>query len=1013
MYYPTSPGEGQASMPNNHAVYPFPWRNSTPLTPTLLSALDPEHLAEFQQSAIDPELAQLNFQSFDGYHAFTTFLNQCEFDQKDRINTGRLTEHWLKRYDHLYQGYWGVWALNPLTGERYLAQVKPNQPRLNQLGELIKYEAPKGMGTPYIYLDIPPRLLRKIAKRYKKRHLLPSCEVIQNEWTPLDKWKWIKENNLPIFITEGVKKAASLLSTGYVAIACFSITTHSQKKLEHDSVWFTPLKPEILWLLENNSQNNKRDIYIAFDRADKKIKSRLAVNKQTKILGHKLEKKHHCNVKIIDWDDFSCKGIDDFISKHGRLGLKQIISSALPLEKFRAKLQALAGRKLTSDLIINSRYFNPKYLELGKEAGKKAVFIRSPQNSGKTTAIADFLSPYQDKGHKTLGFTHRQTLSSNLAHRFGLDCYLDKDKIINGNWGLWGALFCVDSSLKIPLDMNFDFGVIDECEQVAWHILSSMTDIKYFRNLKIERIAHFGRQIVSNDGMLLLADADLSDFSVNFYSDLYGLKPDEILVIDNQDQPFVDLRDAIFYDDPESLKAEAGEYLKQGKRVIFHTSGQKEQSTHGTINLEKYFGQLFPDLSILRVDRETITDPTHPAYRIADNLEKLKDYDLVLASSTLNTGVSLDEKLVGTFDAVFGLYFGNYPLDDFEQGIERYRGHCHRHIYVPKRASNRINIGSYSFQELYQNVCNQTNLSILYSEVDPDIDLMQDLIKNYCYFANRINGDYQNLRENLKYHLEQKGYGIKKADGLDKETKKEIKQTCQDIKDETKHKYAEDVEAKPEPPEQKYQELKNKQHKTKSERIEEYKGSFRERYGEIDLTREFILQDIEGIYPQLVMRFWLTMGWEHTKKRDKRVAKQYLKNNQHKGYFLDFIKLTKSDQVRALEIMDVNYLLSLVGQDICKETIADWAKKLDRCKDLLKLVFSIELKDSHTPIERLRMIIKRLGYRIESVGRLGSRDNRHRYYRIVDTVEDSLWTQIFLNWNLLASEPLQWQEQAA
>ena len=155
------------------------------------------------------------------------------------------------------------------------------------------------------------------------------------------------------------------------------------------------------------------------------------------------------------------------------------------------------------------------------------------------------------------------------------------------------------------------------------------------------------------------------------------------------------------------------------------------------------------------------------------------------------------------------------------------------------------------------------------------------------------------------------------------------------------------------------------------------------------------------------------MGFEHTKERDKRVAQKYLKNNQNKGYFLDFIQLTKSEQVRALELMDVNYLLSLVGQEICKETIADWAKNLDRCKELLKLGFSIELKDSHTPIERLRMILKRLGYRIESVGRLGSRDNRHRYYRIVDTVEDSHQKQIFLNWNLLASEPLQWEERAA
>ena len=598
MYNPNSSGEGQANAAKNHAVYPFAAYNCTPLTPTLLSELDPKHLAEFERSAIDPSLAQLNFQSFDGYHAFTTFLNECEFDQKDRINTGCLRQYWLEKYDHLYQGFWAVWGINIFTGESEINQAKPNQPRLSNVGEIIKYETPRGKGTPYIYLNLTGNLLRKIAKRYKKRHLLPPAMIINQEWTPLDKWKWIKEHNIPIFLTEGAKKAACLISHGYAAIACFSITTHSQKKQEDESVWFTPLKPEILWLLENNSKKNKRDIYITFDRADTKLKSRLAVNQQTKILGHKLEK-HHCNVKVVEWDDFSCKGIDDYAYKHGLKGIRKIIKEATPLGQFRAKLRAKKSRKLNSDLVIDTRYLSHEDLESAYQERKKAIFIKSQQNTGKTQAIADFLEKYQISGKKTLGFTHRQALARDSASRLGLDCYLDKYSIDVVFWALFGIMICVDSIFKIGLNFDFHFGVIDECEQVAWHIISSFTDIKYNRADKIERIAYWGKNIISNDGFLIMADADLSNLSVRFYGDLFGLKPGDILVIDNQYKPFEGRRDAIFYEDPETLKAETTKLLKQAQRVLFHTSGQKEGSTHGSINLEKYYRELFPHKNII------------------------------------------------------------------------------------------------------------------------------------------------------------------------------------------------------------------------------------------------------------------------------------------------------------------------------------------------------------------------------------------------------------------------------
>ena len=179
-------------------------------------------------------------------------------------------------------------------------------------------------------------------------------------------------------------------------------------------------------------------------------------------------------------------------------------------------MRALAGRKLKEDLVIDTRYLSHEDLESAYQERKKAIFIKSQQNTGKTQAISDFLEKYQDEGKKTLGFTHRQALSRDSASRLGLDCYLDKFSIDVVMWALFGIMICVDSIFKIGLNFDFYFGVVDECEQVAWHIISSFTDIKYNRASKVDRIAYWGKNIISNNGFLIMADADLSNLSVRF-----------------------------------------------------------------------------------------------------------------------------------------------------------------------------------------------------------------------------------------------------------------------------------------------------------------------------------------------------------------------------------------------------------------------------------------------------------------------------------------------------------------
>lgn len=91
-------------------------------------------------------------------------------------------------------------------------------------------------------------------------------------------------------------------------------------------------------------------------------------------------------------------------------------------------------------------------------------------------------------------------------------------------------------------------------------------------------------------------------------------------------------------------------------------SAQKAKSKWGTQALEERFRHKFPHLRILRIDSESVADPSHAAFGCIAHLnEILTQYDLVIASPSLETGVSIDIR--GHFDGVWGIFQGVQPVN--------------------------------------------------------------------------------------------------------------------------------------------------------------------------------------------------------------------------------------------------------------------------------------------------------------------------------------------------------------
>ena len=117
---------------------------------------------------------------------------------------------------------------------------------------------------------------------------------------------------MPIFITEGVKKAASILSSGRVAIGppgtCRSIFRSDSTDVNHRFEVSTEIKQFI-------DKSNKRLFYIVFDRDHDPVLHEF-VKSNAKVLAQMLTELN-MDVKIIDLPE-DTKGVDDYIYKYGQ-----------------------------------------------------------------------------------------------------------------------------------------------------------------------------------------------------------------------------------------------------------------------------------------------------------------------------------------------------------------------------------------------------------------------------------------------------------------------------------------------------------------------------------------------------------------------------------------------------------------------------------------------------------------------------------------------------------------------
>jgi hypothetical protein len=945
------------------------------------TTLDERHYQELKDSAISDSVIDNNFQSIYGEASYELLLS----DAIAQLGEGKLVPHtdqfvtqdikkYYKLYKHCLDGGWWCSGADSLNNWERMnwGCFKPNQPRQNQEGKSIKYEHPYKTATRAFFLVPGWGDWQLIADK---------AGVAIGEYENF--WLWVKENNIPILITEGAKKAASLLSNGYTAIGIPGIFNGHRKDKESNKRYLIP---------ELEVFGDGRDFIICFDndsKASAKINTEIAASQ----LGGLLRKKK-CRVAIATWN-YPYKGIDDLIAVHGQDILDTVIRDAIALEDLEVKKYYTL-----SDICktVDKRYLGNIFK--GCE-GYRLVGVKSGKGTGKTESLVNYIASIVEKGYQVYLVSHRVQLCQDICRRLGLTYVDDRGSKSNG----YG--FVIDSfhrfgkcSHTITDTYSFlndenclpYYVVIDEVEQVLWHLLNSSTEVKSHR---CEIIGNF-EKLLRNSNQAIALDADLTDVSMNYLKSSIGCKSDEIITIKNDYKG--NGYEFFSYDQQTELVSEIYASLDNGEKIFIATDSQKLSAKLSTQNLELLVKKKYPCLKILRIDSESIADSNNAACGIIPHLnEVIVEYDIILASPSIGTGVSIDIK--GHFTKVFGIFKGKQSENSVRQMLMRVRENIPRHIYVAKRGMSKIGTGEPSARCLFSSSEKmfQLHLKSLQSDnfqlINNEININLNALNCYLKMAARINFEMNDYRNIVTKNLINEGNNLVFDDGGDGGDLEKIDIELAENKEQNYLNELDEIvetDVSMMTPEQ-FKTLDKQKLKTKPERHKHRKYQVQDLY-KVEVSADLLHKDNEGYYPQLRLHYFLSLGRKFSLLRDNRILDKVRESKS--AFYPDINQSLIESRVKLLELLNIPNILALdkITSDHellmqLKETILAYSKEIK--------MFLGGFHPEMTPLAMLRKIIKLLGLKLQRIGRQGSGD-RNWIYKTIG-LEDGRG-EIFQKW---------------
>ena len=646
-----------------------------------------------------------------------------------------------------------------------------------------------------------------------------------------------------------------------------------------------------------------------------------------------------------------------------------------------------------------------------------------------------------DIGRKVLVISHRIQLGRSICKRLGLVWVEDRQE--HQEDSIFGFGLCIDSLHPLsqakfnPSEWSDAVIILDEVEQIIWHLLNSSTCTDK-RAVLCRMFTELMQTVLSSEGLVIAQDADLSDYAIDYLIACAGGKINPTIYVNEYQHS--QKRKVIVYQQSNPSHLITQLYECAGKAPIFMAlDSQKVKGKFSCINLESQLKQNFPDLRILRIDSETVADETHGAFGCMEDInERIKGYDIVIASPTICTGVSIDLK--NHFQAIFAIFQGAINVKDACQFLARVRDlNVPCHLWAANYGCGQIGNRSSNWKSLLatQNKVFKRNLQILQEidlslSIDFDEQLTPEHTKFWAKFAARVNGGQWKFRKTLVRELEAEGHIIELSEfdqtslecerlkvepsvdsGLElvqeklhnfEQSAKTYLEKATETRDNNQYSYARFIAYQFLASREKYEQLKSKRKKTKDDLALERHYEISYRYG-VEVTPELVLMDMAGNYPKLRLHYYL-LHPELVHQRDKQHLQKQLEAGEGKVCLQD-IKLL-SAQVQVLQLLGIEHLLNPDAEFTSEsESIHEFADKVICYSRDVGDYLGINPDSKASPIRIVQDVLRnKIGLPLKCVRQIKLPDGtRQRVYRF----ECPTWRySIFDQW--LERDQLQVQE---
>ena len=552
---------------------------------------------------------------------------------------------------------------------------------------------------------------------------------------------------------------------------------------------------------------------------------------------------------------------------------------------------------------------------------------------------------------------------------------------------------CPDSLWKLK---NRDFSnhllIMDECELGLSHMATSST-LKRNRPLILSIFEEKVRECLENDGLVILADADLTDISVDYIRSICPDAPVFRVTFEGNPRPYP----VEFYTGhPDEVQEQILDWFDKeinpdfDKPIAVATDNRAEAEA-----LEKQLLSRYPELAgttdgIIRIDSKfTQTDVGREVVKyINKSIEELRPKCLIYTPS-LGVGASI---VVDWFHTVFGLFFGVIEPSQCRQQLGRVRKPIPRIVWA--NGSGNVNYGitgSFFPEEIKRNLFQHhestseliqlaVEMSKNSAENECDAEILPKLIETLQGMMGK-DGTWKNKHLDLMSKFQaRRNFGLSQfalqlRQELIEEGNKVIDCACleknkagDDIREQKIEDKWDKSAAIAEAQDRTQEEIKQLSRKTsitEQEENEILKARLKEELPEVELTGEFVYKTLtsdRGRWKNSLKLLWFCQHPLAAKIRDLKEWRYRLKLFEQGLPYLADIK-TKSLQCKA--IRDSGVLDFVRAENLGKEyaiesdevrSLWSWASEN---KGLLRKAFGMNIGDK--PMRLLGQLLQKVG----------------------------------------------------